>query len=75
MAGDGEQVAQLKAQLATAIVAVSDAYRHNARIVRVLTVLGQPSTPEQLVEQTLIVLSQVYSADVVGMATSAGKAS
>ncbi|HEV7898640.1 MAG TPA: EAL domain-containing protein [Planosporangium sp.] len=68
MAGDGEQVAQLKAQLATAIVAVSDAYRHNARIVRVLTVLGQPSTPEQLVEQTLIVLSQVYSADVVGMA-------
>jgi diguanylate cyclase (GGDEF)-like protein len=68
MAAHDERVAQLRAQLDAAIAAVSDAYRHNARIVRVLTVLGQPSTPEQLVEQTLIVLSQVFSADVVGMA-------
>ncbi|SDZ38187.1 PAS domain S-box-containing protein/diguanylate cyclase (GGDEF) domain-containing protein [Micromonospora pattaloongensis] len=69
---DDEQVEQLKMQLAAAIGAVSDAYRHNARMVRVLTVLGQPSTPEQLVEQTLIVLSQVFSADVVGMGRALG---
>ncbi|MEV1287850.1 EAL domain-containing protein [Micromonospora sp. NPDC049679] len=69
--GDAEQVEELKLQLSAAIGAVSEAYRHNARMVRVLTVLGQPSTPEQLVEQTLIVLSQVFSADVVGMGRAA----
>jgi diguanylate cyclase (GGDEF)-like protein/PAS domain S-box-containing protein len=69
---DARQVDELKLQLAAAIGAVSNAYRHNARMVRVLTVLGQPSTPEQLVEQTLIVLSQVFSADVVGMGRAIG---
>ncbi|GII20428.1 hypothetical protein Pme01_00250 [Planosporangium mesophilum] len=67
-----DEVAQLRTQLVAATAAVSDAYRHNARIVRVLTVLGQPSTPEQLVEQTLIVLSQVFGADVAGMARVVG---
>lgn len=70
--GHDAEIEALRAQLAAAINAVSDAYRHNARLVRVLTVLGQPSGPEQLVEQTLIVLSQVFAADVVGLGRAVG---
>ncbi|HEY8534188.1 MAG TPA: EAL domain-containing protein [Micromonospora sp.] len=66
------EVEELKAQLAAAVQAVSEAYRHNARLVRVLTVLGQPCGPEQLLEQTLIVLSQVFAADVVGLGRAVG---
>ncbi len=48
--------------LATATAATSDAYRHTAQLIRVLTVLGQPASPEDLLDQTLIVLSQAFSA-------------
>jgi diguanylate cyclase (GGDEF)-like protein/PAS domain S-box-containing protein len=65
-------VDQLKEQLAAAIAAASDAYRHTSRLIRVLTVLGQPSSPAELVEQTLFVLSQVYSADVIVTARVVG---
>ncbi|MCM4081038.1 putative bifunctional diguanylate cyclase/phosphodiesterase [Paractinoplanes hotanensis] len=55
---------RLREKLAGATAAAADAYRQTSRLIRVLTVLGQPSSPTELVEQTLAVLSQVYAADV-----------
>ncbi|MDY7090468.1 MAG: bifunctional diguanylate cyclase/phosphodiesterase [Actinomycetota bacterium] len=54
----------LREKLAGATAAAADAYRQTSRLIRVLTVLGQPSSPTELVERTLAVLSQVYAADV-----------
>ncbi|KGM13537.1 putative bifunctional diguanylate cyclase/phosphodiesterase [Cellulomonas bogoriensis] len=55
----------LRSQLDIAITAASDAYRHSSRLIRVLTVLGKPSSPAELVEETLLVLSEVFSAELV----------
>ncbi|PRY31924.1 putative bifunctional diguanylate cyclase/phosphodiesterase [Pseudosporangium ferrugineum] len=55
---------RLREKLAGATAAAADAYRQTSRLIRVLTVLGQPSSPTELVERTLAVLSQVYAADV-----------
>jgi len=66
-----ETVDRLKEQLATAIAATSDAYRQTSRLIRVLAVLGQPSSPAKLVEETLVVLSQIYAADVTATARAA----
>ncbi|MCA2212247.1 putative bifunctional diguanylate cyclase/phosphodiesterase [Jidongwangia harbinensis] len=63
-----ESADRLKEQLTAAVAAAGDAYRHTSRLIRVLTVLGQPSSPTELVEQTLVVLSQVYAADVTATA-------
>ncbi|MEU8606815.1 EAL domain-containing protein [Actinoplanes sp. NPDC048791] len=59
-----EDADRLRQQLAAAMAAAGDAYRHTSRLIRVLTVLGRPSSPAELVDQTLTVLSQVYAADV-----------
>ncbi|MDR7278894.1 putative bifunctional diguanylate cyclase/phosphodiesterase [Catenuloplanes atrovinosus] len=66
------QVDQLRAELAAAVAATSDAYRQSSRLIRVLTVLGQPSSPAELVDETLSVLSQLYAADVTAMARASG---
>src|SRR5262245_15734544 len=67
-AADPTEVVSLKAMVANATAAASDAYRHTGQLLRVLTVLGQPGSPEELLEQTLIVLSQVFSAVVTATA-------
>jgi len=63
---------RLREQLAAAVAATTDAYRHTSRLIRVLTVLGQPSSPAELVDQTLTVLSQIYAADVTATVGVAG---
>jgi diguanylate cyclase (GGDEF)-like protein len=67
-----ESTAQLQAQLAAAIQAAREAYRHTTGLIRLLTVIGQPTVSEDLVEQTLIVLSEVFSADVTCVAHLVG---
>jgi diguanylate cyclase (GGDEF)-like protein/PAS domain S-box-containing protein len=70
--GTEEPTDRLREQLAAAVSAAGDAYRHTSRLIRVLTVLGQPCSPTELVDRTLVVLSQVYAADVTATARVAG---
>jgi diguanylate cyclase (GGDEF)-like protein len=51
-------------QLAAATAVARHAYRDTTRLIRLLTVLGQPASPEELVDHTLTVLSDVFYADV-----------
>ncbi|MEV4704565.1 EAL domain-containing protein [Actinoplanes sp. NPDC049316] len=62
----------LRDQLAAATAATRDAYRQTSRLIRVLTVLGRPSSPAELVDETLDVLSQIYAADVAAMVQTTG---
>jgi diguanylate cyclase (GGDEF)-like protein len=66
-AGSGSQD-----DLALAIAATRDAYRDTTRLIRLLSVLGQPAGPEQLVDQTLTVLSEVFFTEIVAVAHQAG---
>jgi diguanylate cyclase (GGDEF)-like protein len=52
-------------ELARATAAARDAYRDTTRLIRLLSVLGQPAGPEELVDRTLTVLSEVFFTDVV----------
>lgn len=67
-----DEHAQLRAQLTAAVAAAHDAYRNSTRLIRLLTVLGQPGPPEELVEETMAVLSDVFAADVVCLVGAAG---
>lgn len=67
-AHESEPLELLHAQLDAATTAARDAYRDSAGLIRLLTVIGQPSSPEQLVDDTLMVLSSVFSADVTCVA-------
>ncbi|MFG1607513.1 putative bifunctional diguanylate cyclase/phosphodiesterase [Actinoplanes sp. NPDC049265] len=55
-----------------AVAATRDAYRQTSRLIRVLTVLGRPSSPVQLVDETLVVLAQTYAADIAAMVRVTG---
>ena len=67
-----DEAGKLREELAAAIAATSDAYRQTSRLIRVLTVLGRPSSPAELVDQTLVVLSQIYAADVAATVRAIG---
>jgi diguanylate cyclase (GGDEF)-like protein/PAS domain S-box-containing protein len=67
-----DEAGGLREELAAAIAATSDAYRQTSRLIRVLTVLGRPSSPAELVDQTLVVLSQIYAADVAATVRAIG---
>jgi diguanylate cyclase (GGDEF)-like protein len=62
----------LSQQLAAATAAARDAYRDTTRLIRLLSVLGEPAGPEELVEQTLTVLSEVFFSEVAVLARAAG---
>lgn len=63
-----ETVEQLREQLDAATVAAQEAFRDTTRLIRLLSVLGEPASPESLVDQTLAVLSEVFFADVACVA-------
>ncbi|GAA1760948.1 bifunctional diguanylate cyclase/phosphodiesterase [Luedemannella helvata] len=69
--GEGE-LGDPQEQLAAANTAVRDAYRDTTRLIRLLTVIGTPSSPEDLIDRALTVLSDVFSADVTAVAEAAG---
>ncbi|WP_143049881.1 putative bifunctional diguanylate cyclase/phosphodiesterase [Asanoa ishikariensis] len=58
----------LRAALSRAEGAAAAAYRDTARLIRLLTVIGTPSSPARLIDRTLTVLSEVFAADVVCIA-------
>ncbi|NJC85940.1 putative bifunctional diguanylate cyclase/phosphodiesterase [Planosporangium mesophilum] len=65
VSGAEVRVARLEAQLAAATAAAQEAYRDTTRLIRLLTVISQPSSSADLVEDTLSTLSDVFAADVV----------
>lgn len=69
---DSSGATSLRDQLAAATAAAQDAYRDTTRLIRVLSVLGQPATPERLAEDTLAVLSEVFFAEVTALAHRQG---
>src|SRR5262245_58796862 len=64
--------ALLTAQVQEATAAAANAYRDAARLIRLLTVLSNPSPPGELREQALNIISEVFTADVVCVATLTG---
>jgi diguanylate cyclase (GGDEF)-like protein len=66
-AGD-TRCAPLQGQLTAATQAAQDAYRDTTRLIRVLSVLGQPASPERLADNVLAVLSEVFFAEVTALA-------
>jgi diguanylate cyclase (GGDEF)-like protein len=64
-----QDTAQLTAQVQEATAAAANAYRDTARLIRLLTVLSNPSPPGELLEQALNIISEVFTADVVCVAT------
>jgi diguanylate cyclase (GGDEF)-like protein len=70
--GDREPVQRLRQDLVLAEAAAGNAYRETTRLIRLLMVLGHPAPPEELVEQTLTVLSEVFFADITCLAGRRG---
>lgn len=63
-----DEVNALSAQVRDATTAASNAYRDASRLIRLLTVLGSPSAPDELLGNTLRVISETFTADVVCVA-------
>ena len=55
---------RLRTELAEATAQACAAYQDNARLVRVLSIIAQPSAPETLSDEVLFALSQTYNADL-----------
>jgi diguanylate cyclase (GGDEF)-like protein len=60
-----DDIEPLIAQLREATQAASNAYRETGRLIRLLTVLSNPSAPGALVGHVLAVLSEAFNADLV----------
>jgi diguanylate cyclase (GGDEF)-like protein len=60
-----DELARLEAAVAEATSQACAAYQDNARLVRVLSIIAQPSAPEALSDEVLRALSQTYDADLV----------
>jgi PAS domain S-box-containing protein len=69
---DRQLLEDLRGRLAAATSAAQNAYRDTTRLIRLLTVIGKPSNPDDLVKGALAVLSDVFSADVTCIAYPVG---
>jgi diguanylate cyclase (GGDEF)-like protein/PAS domain S-box-containing protein len=67
------EVTQLRRQLELATESARAVHRDTTRLIRLLTVIGQPSAPSELVDDALRLLSSLYTADVVCLARSDGQ--
>lgn len=65
---EAHEVHRLREGLEQATEAARDAYRNTTRLIRLLAVIGQPRIPEQLVDEALTVLSEVFACDVTCLA-------
>jgi len=72
VSGSADDV-RLMSQLADATAAAQHAYRDNGRLIRLLTVLGGPAAPDEVLSRALAVLSEAFNADVVLVASVVGK--
>jgi diguanylate cyclase (GGDEF)-like protein len=64
--------AHMAAQLREATAAASNAYRDTGRLIRLLTVLSSPGSPDELLGRALAVLSEAFAADVVCLVSLVG---
>jgi diguanylate cyclase (GGDEF)-like protein len=71
VSGSADDV-RLMSQLADATAAAQHAYRDNGRLIRLLTVLGGPAAPDEVLSRALAVLSEAFNADVVLVAGVVG---
>ncbi len=62
-----DEVKALSTQVKDATTAASNAYRDTSRLIRLLTVLSSLSAPDELLGNTLRVISETFTADVVCM--------
>jgi diguanylate cyclase (GGDEF)-like protein len=62
--GPQDELEQLRTQLQLATLAAQQAYRDSSRLIRLLAVIGDPASPDVLVDRTLGALSEVFFADV-----------
>jgi PAS domain S-box-containing protein len=69
---DPESSDGLRRRLAEATSAAQNAYRDTTRLIRLLMVIGRPTTPDRLIREALATLSDVFSADVVCIAHPVG---
>jgi diguanylate cyclase (GGDEF)-like protein len=67
-----DRLNRLRLELAAATEAVSAAYRDTTRLIRLFQVLGQQNEPDELVDDMLTVLSEVFFADVTCVAGAFG---
>ena len=70
---DQDELRRLTAQLYEATLAARNAYRDSGRLIRLLTVLGSPAAPDELLDSALAVLSEAFNADVVFVASRVGE--
>jgi diguanylate cyclase (GGDEF)-like protein len=59
-----DDLAKAHRQLDLATQAAQQAYRDSSRLIRLLAVMGEPASPDVLIDRTLTALSEVFSADV-----------
>jgi PAS domain S-box-containing protein len=69
---DSESFEALRRQMVASTGAAQDAYRDTTRLIRLLIAVGTPTTPDHLVKEALVVLSDVFSADVTCIAIPVG---
>jgi PAS domain S-box-containing protein len=69
---DSQSLEALRRQLVAATAAAQDAYRDTTRLIRLLVAIGRPTTPDHVVKEALVVLSDVFSADVTCIAHPVG---
>ncbi|HEU5109386.1 MAG TPA: EAL domain-containing protein, partial [Micromonosporaceae bacterium] len=63
-----DRLGRLRLELTAATDAVRAAYRDTTRLIRLFQVLGQQKEPDELVDDTLTALSEVFFADVTCVA-------
>lgn len=69
---DMDDIERMSARLHDATEAARNAYRDSGRLIRLLTVLSNPSAPDELLDQALSVLSEAFSADIVCVVSVVG---
>ena len=68
MTANGTELERVRRDLASATEAACDAYRNSARLIRMLTIISQPSPPAALMDDALNALSQTFNTDLVTLA-------
>jgi diguanylate cyclase (GGDEF)-like protein len=59
-----DELDRLRGQVQLATRSAQQAYRDSSRLIRLLTVIGEPAPPDVLIDRTLGALSEVFAADV-----------
>ena len=71
--GPGDEVNELRDQLSAATNAAQQAYRDSSRLIRLLAVIGEPASPQALIDRALGALSEVFSAELTCLVHSDGE--